>query len=324
MDNQRTSVRSLAGYLGIIRLPLALSAAACALAAALLSGLSLDSGSPGFPPLAALALTVFFISSGTMPLNDIIDEAADRINAPHRPLPSGQLSRTQALAVHIGHSAVGLVFAAAIGIPAFVFTSLIYINATVYSFVKGRMLFIPNLQVSLSVAAVFMAYGVFIMEPGTGFFAVLSSGLLPVFVPVAFLTSLQLEIAGDILDEDGDRKNGDSSLAVNLGLPAVRGVLAAIGIVHLVISSYLLLSIPQGSTFPAGGPRGLLMALAAADGVLTAAFTIGFLSISRNPPVPRRAGLRLIYAYFISMTVLMVAGGVWFRILQTGVQHFGR
>jgi geranylgeranylglycerol-phosphate geranylgeranyltransferase len=255
--------------------------------------------------LAALVLTVFFIASGTMPLNDIIDEHADRINAPHRPLPSGQLSRKQAVAIHIIHSALGLIFAASSGLPGFAFSVLIYLNATAYSFLKGRLLFIPNLQVSISVAAVFLGYGIFSMQSTGELVTVLSSGLLPFIVPVAFLTSLQLEIAGDILDEEGDRKNGDSSLPIKLGLPAARGIFAAIGTLHLGLLSYLLLSARPGSGLPA--------LLFAADALLTGSFTLGFFIISKNPSAAKKAGLKMIFAYFICMTLLMVAGGLLYR-----------
>lgn len=70
-----------------------------------------------FPPMALIALGFglgFFLSSSAMVFNDIFDLEVDRVNAPKRPLPSGMLTKPEAIAWGLCLGVVGLILAAII------------------------------------------------------------------------------------------------------------------------------------------------------------------------------------------------------------------
>ena len=82
------------GLLRLIRPELPVSAGVCTV----LGQLFALGGLPG-AGLAAAAFGAIFLTSGAiLVLNDYFDVETDRVNAPHRPIPSGQVSPGAALA----------------------------------------------------------------------------------------------------------------------------------------------------------------------------------------------------------------------------------
>ena len=65
-----------------------------------------------FPFLGYIYLIIagFFVTSHAMVLNDIIDLEIDKINAPHRPLPSGAMSVKNAKIYSLVLLGIGLIF----------------------------------------------------------------------------------------------------------------------------------------------------------------------------------------------------------------------
>ncbi len=309
------SKRLITGYIRIIRVPLASSAAVCALAAALLSGHTIGGDALETASLVAMVLTVFFLASGTMPLNDLMDISADRINAPDRPLPSGMISPGSALAIHGIHSLLGLIVAVSAGLPALIFSAIIYINSSLYSLFKKRLAFIPNLQVSFSVAAVFLAYPIFAISAPAQIREAVSGGLLPVILPLVFLISLQLELAGDILDARGDGDGGGKSIAVSWGLLTAKLLFAAIGLANLGVSGMILTGALESSDSGVPGfiSRGMVIFAASA----TALFTPGFIIATWDPVKSRQRGKIAIISYFIFMTMVVMGGALFYRIAES-------
>jgi 4-hydroxybenzoate polyprenyltransferase len=93
--------RSLVPYLQLVRLPNVLTAAADSLAGWLLVGGTLTDVRHWLP----LAVASMFLYAAGMSLNDLFDLETDRLERPHRPLPSGLVSR--AFAARLG--AAGLI-----------------------------------------------------------------------------------------------------------------------------------------------------------------------------------------------------------------------
>jgi len=70
-------------------------------------------------PVIMAAVTVLLITVSTNAWNDYIDIEIDRVNKPERPLPAGLISPRGALLFFIAGSALSLVTAAFINLPAF-------------------------------------------------------------------------------------------------------------------------------------------------------------------------------------------------------------
>lgn len=87
----------LKGIFQLIRFELPFSAGICVIMGQLLS-------LGGFAGLAESTFgffSVFLISASILVLNDYFDVETDRINAPQRPIPSGKISKSQALLLAI-------------------------------------------------------------------------------------------------------------------------------------------------------------------------------------------------------------------------------
>jgi geranylgeranylglycerol-phosphate geranylgeranyltransferase len=77
-----------------------------------------------FPPLQIILLGFlcgFFLSSTALILNDYFDLEVDRINAPHRPLPSGIVTKTEVIGLSILTTLLGLAAGLALGPVAFTY-----------------------------------------------------------------------------------------------------------------------------------------------------------------------------------------------------------
>lgn len=112
MSRPRTRGGRLAAWAELLRVSAAFSVPGDALAGAAASGTR-----PGGRTLLAAGSSLCLYEAG-MALNDWADREEDRAERPHRPLPSGRISPTAALAAAAGLTAAGLGLAAAAGRPA--------------------------------------------------------------------------------------------------------------------------------------------------------------------------------------------------------------
>lgn len=175
-----------------------------------------------------LAVTVFGISAGTMPLNDIVDRRADSINRPERPIPSGLIRLNEAVVLFVAVSAMGLAAALPLGRSVFVVSLVIFAIATLYNLVGKGWGVLGNAMVSVAVAGTFIV----------GSLAAGSYGAkTTLLVALGFSASLTLETAGDILDAPGDRVQGVASFATT------RGDRAAKALYRLYVVLFLLVCI---------------------------------------------------------------------------------
>lgn len=92
----------LAAYLALMRISNSPTVVTNALAGAAVAGIAVPDRSVW---LVALAMVLFY--SAGMVLNDVCDEPIDRRERPERPLPSGVVSRAEALVLTAGLFAVG-------------------------------------------------------------------------------------------------------------------------------------------------------------------------------------------------------------------------
>lgn len=183
--------------------------------------------------------------------NDLLDLAADRINRPDRPLPSGRISTRAAARAAGGLYAAAFAAALALGPAPGSLVAGMGVLLALYNLKLKALPLVGNLAVSL-----LCALAVYLPElPGPP----VHTGLPALF---AFLATLAREISKDAEDMPGDRAAGWRTFPIRFGLPATR---AAAG---LAIAATLLL-LP----FPAAKGRFHLAAVLdyhAAYGVLAA------------------------------------------------------
>lgn len=155
-------------------------------------------------------LTGFFLTAGSMVLNDIFDCEIDAINEPARPIPSGAVSLVQARVLAGVLAVVGFIFALITNWQCLVIAVFSWVVFAVYSFWGKRAGFFGNLLVSVCVVVPFV-YGSFAVGKG---FADSSA----VFVALAFLANTGREITKGVVDVEGDKRRNVRTLAVRFGV----------------------------------------------------------------------------------------------------------
>jgi geranylgeranylglycerol-phosphate geranylgeranyltransferase len=147
------------------------------------------------------------ITIGANVINDYFDISIDTINKPHRPLPSGLLSKRAALFYFILVYLSAWVLAFSISHIMFIIAFLIGILLFFYSFKLKRTVLWGNMVVSLSTAMAFIYGGLAVDRlEGTWFPAAF-----------AFLYHFAREIIKDIQDMEGDTREGVVTFAIKYG-----------------------------------------------------------------------------------------------------------
>ncbi|MBL8024904.1 MAG: UbiA family prenyltransferase, partial [Fibrobacteres bacterium] len=173
-------------------------------------------------------LSVFFISATALILNDYVDIEADKINAPHRALPSGLVTRKHALYLFVIVSLAGFICAAMISLQAFFAVVIVWLNGVLYNcYFKQRGL-IGNIMVATSVGMTFIFGGIVVGKP--------FENLVLIFSVMVFLFDLAEEIAADAMDAKGDKIAGSKSLAIIYGSDIAFRISAAIFILLIIVN----------------------------------------------------------------------------------------
>ncbi|MCL4429558.1 MAG: geranylgeranylglycerol-phosphate geranylgeranyltransferase [Chloroflexi bacterium] len=154
-------------------------------------------------------LTGFTFCAAAMVINDFYDRKIDAINEPHRPIPSGTVKPTEALAFVGVLSAVGFVFAGLVSALCFVVAAASLAITATYITVGKRSGLPGNFLVSACVAIPFI-YGSITAVGFVGLNVVL-------FASMAFLSNTGREITKGIVDVKGDSAEGVKTLAVRFG-----------------------------------------------------------------------------------------------------------
>ncbi len=179
-------------------------------------------------------LTGFTFCAAAMTINDYYDRKIDTINEPHRPIPSGVVKTTEALAFVVVLSTVGFVFAYLVSLLCVAVAALSLVITATYLTVGKRSGLPGNFLVSACVAIPFI-YGS-IVAIGT-----LALNVL-LFASMAFLANTGREITKGIVDTKGDRVEGIKTLAVRFGegKAAVAAVVFYISAVALTPVTWML------------------------------------------------------------------------------------
>jgi geranylgeranylglycerol-phosphate geranylgeranyltransferase len=251
----------------IFRPELPLAAAIC-----VTTGQVLAAGA--FPPLRIVLpgfICGFALSSAALIFNDIFDYEVDRINAPDRPLPSGAVSRREAIALAVFTTLVGLAAAWMLSLNALLIGVVFWLIGFLYNWRFKESGLPGNLMVSASVGVTFILGAVTVGAPW--------SGIVWTFALMAFFFDLGEEIAGDAMDMEGDTVRGSRSIAL------LRGREVALRITMALWRLVLLLSLLPVLLGWLGA--GYLVVIMIMDGALV--YFSGRLSQSQTPTEGRKA-----------------------------------
>lgn len=217
-------VKKLKSLFGLIRFELPVAAGICVVLGQLFA---LGYFAPLLLTLTA-AFSVFFISASILVSNDYFDIETDKINAPHRPIPSGLVSPAQALALAIFLLLAGLIVSLTISIAAFVFSIGLTIIGLLYNRKFKKHGLLGNLMVSFSVGMTFVFGGLSVGMP--------FNKVVLFFGVIAALVDLGEEIAADSMDVKGDKLINSKSLAIKHGKEKALQVSAFIFVLVILLS----------------------------------------------------------------------------------------
>ncbi len=174
-------------------------------------------------------LTTFFIAAAGYVINDVYDVDIDRLNQPHRPLPSGMLSIRQARILAFLLFLLGIGSGFSLGIP--LGSVAITAGVTLYLYARKykKSGLIGNVMVAALTAFPFIVGGL-----------LAESEFLRYMIPAtfAFLLILGREIIKDIEDVPGDKLENVKSLAILISPRFARNI-ASIILSFLVLLSFL-------------------------------------------------------------------------------------
>lgn len=197
---------SLNSYLKIIRISNGLMAAIAVLIGFIIaiSGYNISS-----VELLYGILSVFFLTSAGIVINDYYDKDIDKINASHRPIPSGKMSEKHGLFYSMVLFFIGLCLAYNINYYCLELALVNVFLEFLYAKSLKKMFLIGNIVDSWFVASSFL-FGYLIVTVEFSF-------LLLFLALLAFLSNMGREIFGDIEDVIGDQTLGAETIPIKLG-----------------------------------------------------------------------------------------------------------
>lgn len=198
-------MNKIKGLLKLLRFELPFSAGVCVVMGQLLA----------LGGLASISITifgffsVFLISASILVMNDCFDVETDKINAPHRPIPSNLVTLNEALYSSLLLLFTGIILSYLINVTVLFISIVLALIGFLYNRYFKKSGLPGNLMVSFSVGMTFIYGGSSVGLPFHKM--VLFFGL------IAALIDLGEEIAADAMDIKGDQLINSNSLAIKYG-----------------------------------------------------------------------------------------------------------
>ncbi len=229
-------------------------------------------------------ISAALITSAGNIINDYFDFEIDRVNRPERPIPSGRVSRSDALMLSFALFMIGLGLAKYVNIYCLALAGLNSILLIVYGKYSKKMFILSNLIVSYLVASIFIFGALSIVNivdfdsTGIKLVALLSS--------CSFIITLSREIIKDVEDIEGDKKNYSNTLAIRVGSDTARNM------ANLFIVVAIILSLVPFATQP------LNFDLYSYALLLISADLIFIISMTMNPTISQRI---MVFGMFLAL-----------------------
>lgn len=154
-------------------------------------------------------MSVFLISASILVMNDYFDTETDKINAPHRPIPSKIVTPNEALHFSLLLLFAGFLFGYLISFTVLLISIALAIIGFLYNRYFKKSGLPGNLMVSFSVGMTFIFGGASVGLP--------FHKMVLFFGAIASLIDLGEEIAADAMDMKGDKLINSNSLAIKYG-----------------------------------------------------------------------------------------------------------
>jgi len=211
-------------FVQLLRFELAFAAGICVM----VGGFIASQGQLQWPLLASGFLCGFLMAGSANTMNDYFDVEVDAENAPDRPLPSGRVSRRGALVFSLVTALAGLGLSLTISLNVFACSMVVGVLSVLYNW-KLKQTGLPgNITVAICVACTFIMGAIIAGDMFNKYVWLLSL--------LAFLVDLGEEIAGDAMDEEGDRIRHTRSVAIKYGKKVALKISAAIFSLVVIIS----------------------------------------------------------------------------------------
>ncbi len=217
-------MKKFKGIISLIRFELPLAAGICVMLGQLFA---LGKFAPLSLTLAA-AVSVFLISASILVSNDYFDVETDKINAPHRPIPSALVTSEEALILAVFLLISGLILSFTISIEALLFSTGLAIIGLLYNRKFKKHGLTGNLMVSFSVGMTFIFGGLSVGLP--------FNKVVLFFALIAALVDLGEEIAADSMDVKGDLLINSNSIAIKYGKEKALRLSAFIFVLVILLS----------------------------------------------------------------------------------------
>ena len=218
------------GYFSILRPSVCiLSAFAIAVGAVVAHAYSLV-------PFIYAIIASFLITGAGNVINDVFDVKIDKINAPHRPIPAGKVSKNKALVYFAILEIIGLLFSIMINQNFLIIAIINSIVLFIYSWKLKKIALIGNAAVSYLAASNFIAAALIMFS-----FASLPFAIIMISI-ISFLGTIAREIIKDIADVKGDKTENAKTLPILIGEKkalVIALVFLAFTIIYLAVPIYL-------------------------------------------------------------------------------------
>ncbi len=193
------------------------------------------------PVFWGLVITVVATAAAGYAVNDLYDQAIDRVNKPDRMVIGRLMTPTGATRVYVGLVAVALGGPLLLGpnLPPLLLQASFVANLLLWLYAgwfKKTPLLGNVLVAGLSAAPIWLLGQLYGPPPA----------LIGLFSIFAFFISLIREIIKDLQDQPGDAAQGSRSLPILLGERGTKGVVYLLLLVYIFVLIFLLTDQPNG------------------------------------------------------------------------------
>lgn len=186
---------------------------------------------PG-PKVMLAGIAAFLITGAGNAINDFFDVEIDKINKPHRPIPSGRISKSDAMMLSLSLFMISIALAKYINFYALLIALINSIILIVYAKYSKRLLLVSNMGVSYLVASIFI-FGVV----ATDAFDAGEIKIISIITACAFLMTFSREIIKDIEDMEGDSRKYSVTLPIRIGVEKSRKIAEIFAVSAVLLST---------------------------------------------------------------------------------------
>jgi len=190
-------------------------------------------------PLLNIILTFFtalFLEASTFALNDYYDLEIDRINKrTDRPLVRGDLSPKTALNIFYLLFPLGLLCSYFVNMTCFLIALITALISVLYDVKMKKIKLIGNFYIAYIMAIPFVFGGATVLGNNTFSLGAINP-VIYVIAFIAFLTGAGREIMKDVMDFEGDKRQGVKSFPRYIGIRASNGIAAIFYLCAITLS----------------------------------------------------------------------------------------